>query len=105
MISHSFYRRDNRVMRYAEALAERGDSVEVIALRDDPRTPVEETTNGVRLHRIQDRFHKNEKSQTLFLRRLLRFLGASSVCLNRLHRLEPFDLVHVHNVPDFLIFS
>ena len=40
MVVHSDYQRDNRVIRYAEALAKRGDTVKVIALkknRSDPR--------------------------------------------------------------------
>src|SRR5262249_13348859 len=97
------YTRDNRIMRYAEALAERGDSVEIISLRSHPKLAAEETINGVRVHRIQDRLEKNEKSRAAFLWRLLRFICASSVYLNRLHRAEPFDLIHVHNVPDFLV--
>ena len=38
MITHSFYESDNRVIRYAETLAQRGDSVEVFALRRSPET-------------------------------------------------------------------
>ena len=105
MITHSFYESDNRVLRYAETLAARGDSVDVIALRRNPEMPVEETINGVRLHRIQDRFGKKEKSATSFLKPLLRFLFASSRHLNRLHRQQRFDLIHVHNIPDFLVFA
>ena len=105
MITHSFYESDNRVLRYAETLAARGDSVDVLALRRNPEMPVEEAINGVRLHRIQDRFGKKEKSKGSFLKPLLRFLFASSRHLNRLHRQGRFDLVHVHNIPDFLVFA
>ena len=34
MLVYSFYESDNRVMRYARALVERGDQVDVIALSD-----------------------------------------------------------------------
>ena len=33
MLAYTFYEKDNRVRRYAEALAARGDNVEVFALR------------------------------------------------------------------------
>lgn len=79
--------------------------MEVIALRHKPDLPAEEVINGVRLHRIQDRFGKNEKSKVSFLWPLLYFLFASSRCLNRIQRWQRFDLIHVHNVPDFLIFA
>src|SRR5262249_8625869 len=99
MITHSFYESDNRVLRYAETLAARGDSVEIIALRRKPEMPVEEVINGVKVYRIQDRFGKKEKSKASFLKPLLKFLWASSRHLNRLQRQGRYDLVHVHNIP------
>lgn len=105
MITHSFYESDNRVIRYAETLAQRGDLVEVIALRRSPDLPQEETINGVKVYRIQDRFGKKEKSKASFLWPLIRFLFASSRFLNRLQRREKFDLLHIHNIPDFLVFA
>ena len=105
MISHSFYESDNRVLRYAESLAARGDDVEILALRRTPEQPVEETINGVRLFRIQDRFGKKEKSKTSFLWPLLRFLLVASVWAMRRHWKRRFDLLHVHNIPDFLVFA
>jgi glycosyltransferase involved in cell wall biosynthesis len=105
MISHSFYESDNRVLRYAEALARRGDCVEVAALRRGPEIPKEETINGVRVFRIQDRFGKREKSKGSFLWPLLRFLVVSSWWLSRRHLRKRYNLVHVHNIPDFLVFA
>jgi glycosyltransferase involved in cell wall biosynthesis len=105
MISHSFYESDNRVLRYAESLAARGDDVEILALRRTAEQPVEETINGVKLFRIQDRFGKTEKSKTSFLRPLLRFLLLASWWVMRRHWKRRFDLLHVHNIPDFLVFA
>ncbi len=105
MVSHSFYESDNRVTRYAEALAARGDQVDVFALRRSEELPREEIINGVRLFRIQDRFGKTERSKFAYLWPLLRFLKASSHSLNKRHKHHAYDLLHVHNVPDFLVFS
>lgn len=105
MITHSFYESDNRVIRYAETLAERGDTVEIVALRRKPELPLKEVINGVTLHRIQDRFGKNEKSKASFLWPLLRFLWVSSWWLFKRHRQQRFDLIHVHNIPDFMVFA
>ncbi len=106
MITHSFYESDNRVIRYAETLAQRGDSVEVLALRRSPETPVEETIAGVKVFRIQNRFSKDQQSQaTDFLWPLLRFLIVSSWWLTRRHLRQRYQLVHVHNIPDFLVFA
>jgi len=37
--------------------------------------------------------------------RWFRFLVSSSVFLTRLHRRNQYDLIHVHNMPDFLVFA
>lgn len=105
MITHSFYESDNRVTRYAEALAARGDSVEVLALRRSSRMPVQETIEGVSVHRIQNRFGKTERSRFSYLWPLLRFLALCTHRVTREHRRRPYDLLHIHNMPDFLVFA
>jgi glycosyltransferase involved in cell wall biosynthesis len=104
MLAYTGYETDNRVRRYAEALAKRGDQVEVIALGGDgtPSQPVE--INGVTLHRIQPR-PDNERNKWTYALRLLRFLVVSSIFLMRRQKQVRFDLIHVHNVPDFLVFA
>jgi len=104
MLVYSFYESDNRVMRYARALAERGDQVDVIALADGNQQPAFEVIDGVRVHRIQRRL-RNEKGKYTYLYRLLKFCAKSSFVLSRLHLKHRYDLVHVHNVPDFLVYS
>jgi len=105
MITHSFYESDNRVLRYAETLARRGDLVEVAALRRSAKMPKEEVINGVRVFRLQDRLGKTEKSKLAFLGPVLRFLLVSSWWLTRRHLRARYDLIHIHNIPDFLVFA
>jgi glycosyltransferase involved in cell wall biosynthesis len=105
MVTHSFYESDNRVTRYAEALVARGDHVDVFALRRSPEMPTHELIQGVNVFRIQDRFSKNERSKLAYLWPLLRFLKASAARVMRRHRESRYDLLHVHNVPDFLVFA
>jgi glycosyltransferase involved in cell wall biosynthesis len=105
MISHSVYEGDYRVMRYAETLAQRGDSVEIFALRRRPDIPKEEIVSGVKVYRIQDRFSKSIRTKTQYLATLLRFLLVSSWEVSRRHWRERYDIVHVHNIPDFLVFA
>ncbi len=105
MITHSFYENDNRVARYAETLAARGDLVDVFALRRSPDLPVHETLQGVNLFRIQDRFGKKERSKFSYLWPLVRFLAASSKWVTRHHRRRKYDLLHIHNIPDFMVFA
>lgn len=105
MVTHSFYESDNRVTRYAEALAARGDLVDVLALRQSPDMAQKEIVQGVRVFRIQDRFGKTERSKLAYLWPLLRFLGMSSRWITKSHFRKPYDLFHIHNVPDFMVFS
>ena len=105
MVSYSDYHSDTRVMRYAEALARRGDHVDMLALQPGPNVPVEETIGNVHLHNIQSRFAKNERMRASFLTRILRFLAQSSFWIARNHLRHRYDLLHIHNVPDFLVFA
>lgn len=105
MITHSFYESDNRVTRYAEALANRGDTVDVLALRRAAALPAQEAIGGVQLHRIQNRFGKTERSRIAYLWPLLRFLALSSWWVTRRHARRPYDVLHIHNMPDFLVFA
>lgn len=104
MVTHSFYESDNRIIRYAESLASRGDDVHVICLRRSIDHPIAETSNGVHVHRIQDRLGKHEGSSWSFLLPLIRFTWASSRWLMA-HGRPRFNVVHVHNIPDFLVFA
>ena len=104
MVTHSVYERDNRVRRYAETLAKRGDLVEVFAISGNRDHPKSESIEGVTVHSIQKRKH-SEQSKWAYASQLLRFLLVSSAHLTWHHDRTRFDLVHVHNIPDFLVFS
>jgi glycosyltransferase involved in cell wall biosynthesis len=105
MVTHSYYESDNRVTRYARALVARGDHVDVFALRRAKEQPKKEIIEGVNLFRIQDRFSKSERTKFSYLWPLLRFLVTSFTFVARHHARKPYDLVHIHNIPDFLVFA
>jgi glycosyltransferase involved in cell wall biosynthesis len=102
-LAYTFYEFDNRVTRYVRALADRGDEVDVITLRQ-PAQPWRETIGGVRFYRIQRR-SRNEKGPVAYLLKLLWFCVKSAVLLAGLQLRRRYDVVHVHNIPDFLVFS
>ncbi len=91
--------------RYAEALGERGDDVDVVALRRSVDIPVEERVGHVNLVRLQLRLSKQEKRRLSFLLPVLRFLVSSSFWIARQHLRRRYDLLHIHNVPDFLVYA
>ena len=103
MVAYTFYEADNRVRRYAEALAKRGDVVDAIALRREGQTPFE-VIRGVRVYRIQKRLI-DERGPFTYLRKLLMFFFRSAWMLTVRHLKEPYDVIHVHSVPDFEVFA
>ena len=103
MLAYTFYETDGRVMRYAETLAQEGFKVEAIALRRDTQ-PEEADINGVKVIRIQRRV-KNESGKLSYLTRIVRFFFRSMVEITRRHLKGPYDLIHVHSVPDFEVFA
>src|SRR5580693_1601275 len=104
MLVHNTYETDNRVRRYAEALAKRGDQVEVIALTGGTGPMVSEEINGVTVFRVQNRV-RNERGKWTYAWRLMRFLLVSSIFMSKRHHRIKYDVVHVHNLPDFLVFA
>lgn len=103
MVAYSLYEMDNRVRRYAEALAKQGAEVDVYSLKK-PGQPDAGELNGVRIHRIQTRVH-NEKSPFTYLGKLLLFLLQSSIALTKNSIGKRYDVIHVHSVPDFEVFA
>ena len=104
MLAYTAYEYDNRVRRYAETLEKRGDKVDVIALSGSEFHEPVGALHGVTVHRIQHREY-NERHKWSYAWRLLRFLLASSIFLARLHKRNRYDVVHIHNMPDFLVFA
>src|SRR5665213_1871667 len=104
MVSHNSYETDNRVRRYAETLVSRGDQVDVIVLCHGDVPLGAEEVGGVTAYRIQHRI-RDERTKWTYAWRLLRFFVASSIFLTRRHHRVRYDLIHVHNVPDFLVFA
>ena len=103
MVAYAFYERDNRVMRYAETLAKRGDQVDVISLHlqglADPGI-----RNGVRILHVQNGRLTRKASSCICSRVSLFFLRAM-IHVSASHIRKPYQLVHVHSVPDFLVFT
>jgi glycosyltransferase involved in cell wall biosynthesis len=102
-LAYTFYEKDYRVRRYAEALAERGHEVDVIALRrdgDPPRTDL----CGVHVYRVQRR-RVGEAAAASYLAKLLVFFARATAFISARHLRRPYDVVHIHNIPDFLVFA
>ena len=103
MVAYTFYESDNRVRRYAESLVHRGARVDAIVLRRVGQSSFE-VISGVNVHRLQSRV-RDEQSPLAYLIKLLGFFLRSTWVITRNHLKERYDIIHVHSVPDFQVFS
>jgi len=102
-VAYTYYECDNRVRRYAETLARRGDTVEVVSLKQ-PGQQRCGSLNGVKIFRIQNR-EINEKTKFDYLFRVVLFLINSFLFIAKCQLKNRYDLIHVHSVPDFEVFA
>ena len=101
MVLFSYYPADPRPRRAAEALAEAGASVELICLRESQADSRCEVLNGVDIRRVP---MARRRGGTLgYLYQYLAFLVVASAIISARLVRRRYDLVYVHNMPDFLV--
>jgi len=103
MLTYSHYETDARVRRYAETLVKRGDQVDVIALGTDSSGD-HIMLRGVNFYSIQTR-KPDERERWSYFIRILKFLFKSAIFLTNRHLKRPYQVIHIHNLPDFLVFA
>src|SRR5215470_12872606 len=99
----SYYPADVRPRRAAEALVAEGMHVELICLRKSPEEPKREVFNGVHILRLPLRRHRG--GAVTYLAQYSAFIASTFFILTVRSLRKRFDLVHVHNMPDVLVFS
>lgn len=103
MITFDWYPFDIRVRRMSEAAADAGYHVDVICLRQ-PDEREYEVANGVHVHRVPlNRTYDRTLVQSLAS--WTWFLVQAGAKVAQLHLRRRYDVVHVHNMPDFLVFA
>ena len=103
VLLYSHYPSDPRPRRAAEAMVQQGMSVEVICLKSDPDDASDDVVNGVAIHRLP--FTHSRGGKLLYVWNYARFIATSFLLLTRRSFGKRYDLVHVHNMPDVLVFS
>jgi glycosyltransferase involved in cell wall biosynthesis len=100
MVVFNNYVMDPRVRREAEALAERGDSVDCVCLSQGD---VKEL-NGVRLFYLTARKYRGNSLLFLLLQ-YIQFFCYAFIKISIEHLRKPYHIVQAHTMPDFLIFA
>jgi glycosyltransferase involved in cell wall biosynthesis len=100
-IAYTNYEFDYRVRRYAEALVGFNNKIDAFALAGE-NGENKQKLNGVQLYKIQKREFK-EKKQLHYLINILKFFIKGTFIVLMRHLKHRYDIIHVHNVPDFLV--
>jgi len=103
MIAYTFYSRDPRVRREAEALAGRGDSVDFICLKEAGKT-VPRDYDGVHLYPLSAGRYQGD-STLLYLAKYASFFLRASFLVSFLFMRKRYDIIQIHTMPDFLVFT
>ena len=103
MVAYTQYATDARVRREAETLASHGFHVRCLTNRNGA-APRKFTLEGVEVEELDVPKYRG-KSTAAYMASYLRFLLSSSAACLRLLRRGELDVVHVHNLPDFLVFA
>ncbi len=102
-ITYDYYPFDTLLRRTAEAIASSGHEYHVICSTDESRKKFE-VFNGVHIHYAPIR-RMSEKPLGLMLLSWGIFLFLALIKIAQLHFQQRFHVVHVHNIPDFLVFA
>ena len=93
---------DPRVRRESEALVEAGMQVDIICLRG-AKQPWFERAHGIRFYRLP--ISRKRGGKIRYLWEYIAFTMLAAIVLAGLHLRRWYRIVHVHNMPDVLVFS
>ena len=99
----SHYPADPRPRRAAEALAAQGASIDLICLRDGDGEPAHEACGNINVTRV--RMKRRRGGKLGYVGQYAAFVVISFFHLASRSLTRRYDLVHVHNMPDVLVFS
>ena len=102
-VVYSNYPADPRPRRAAEALANEGVRLEVLCLKESDEQPRHEIFNGVEIARIPLKRRRGGKLSYMLQYGSFILLAGAILAGRSIRR--RYDLVHVHNMPDILVFS
>src|SRR5215475_9493585 len=102
MAAYTLYNLDPRVKRAAETLAESGHQVDVFSVSHDGRRA---SSNGGLLRLRLLRMQKKQTGLGRYAFEYAAFFSWAFVLVSLLHARRRYDVVYVHNMPNFLVFA
>ena len=102
MVVFSSYPIDVRVRREAEALTKEGMRVDVICRTSDGELPKEDV-RGVTTYRVK--LNRRRSSKFSYIGEYFYFFMRAFIKVTILNFSRRYDIVDIHNMPDFLVFT
>jgi glycosyltransferase involved in cell wall biosynthesis len=100
-VAYTHYRSDPRVRREAEALADRGDNVTVVALQREGE-PSEQQIGNVRVIGLPITRYRGNGARGYLMSYGAFFVRASAYLARHCRQ---YDVVHVHSIPEAMVFA
>ena len=102
MLAYSQYISDARIKSYVRTLERQGHRVDVIALKANGEAAVEALPAGT-IFRVTSKYQG--QSTLMYIWSYLKFFLKSSLLLSWRSLRHRYDVVHVHNMPNALVFA
>jgi len=99
MVVYAQYSRDARFRRYAESLAGKGHQVDIICLKEDYSPQYKK----LKLYKFP--FPRRRKNFSWYFLEYGLFFCYTFGLLSILSLFKKYKIVHIHNMPDFLVFT
>lgn len=103
MIAYTYYSSDARVIKEAQTAAESGYKIDFIALGGNDHIQ-KEVINGIMVHKTRQKRYRGSKNMKYFFS-YLQFFMSVFVRTSILYIKNKYRLVHINNMPDFMVFS
>jgi glycosyltransferase involved in cell wall biosynthesis len=101
MVLYSYYPQDPRPRREIEALIQSGHQVDLICLREKGQVK-KENKFGCNVYRLN--LERSRTSKFKYIRLYLSFCIRSFFVVSWMFIKNKYDVIHAHNMPDFLVF-
>ena len=102
VVGFAYYPRDTRIRRETEAILDLGIKVDVICLRYD-QEPMQADYEGIHVYRIN--MKKSRPAMLFYFLEYIKFIIRASIKLSLLFLRNRYRIVHIHNLPDILVFT
>jgi glycosyltransferase involved in cell wall biosynthesis len=104
MVVHSAVPADPRVMAQVRAAREGGFDVDIVSLQAEGEARAEILERGARVFRLPVS-HRRGAGLVGVVQEYLSFTTRASLKVAALHARRPYDVVEIHNPPDFLVLA